>query len=224
MIKAFQRALCFCLLAFLLAHPGMIAQAQINSDVLMRIAVGEYAKASRMPRIDTDNFTSLVLPTFRYDFLPPSVIFANDPVGLLQNAIMKRIGIRYRFYGSDDRGYDCSGFVWRVFSDVGGDFERVAARTLWRQLPEAKGDETCQFGTLVFFNGLRHIGIVRDSDSFYHASRSQGITLSYFAGYWGKRITGFRPFQIGPISLPISHLSSRPLSTKDHSQGDRIYA
>lgn len=201
MIKAFQRALCFCLLACLLTHPGMIAQAQINSAVLMRIAAGEYAKASRMPRIDTDNFMSLVLPVFRYDFLPPSIIFANDPADLLQSAIMKRIGIRYRFYGSDDRGYDCSGFVWRVFNDAGADFERVAARTLWSQLPEAKGEETCQFGTLVFFNGLRHIGIVRDSDSFYHASRSQGITLSCFAGYWEKRITGFRrsPVPIFPI-------------------------
>jgi hypothetical protein len=201
MIKAFQRALCFCLLACILAHPGMIAWAQIKSDALMRITAGEYAKASRMPRIDTDNFTSLVLPTFRYDFLPPPVIFASDPVGLLQNAIMKRIGIRYRFHGSDDRGYDCSGFVWRVFSDAGADFERVAARTLWRQLPEARGEETCQFGTLVFFNGLKHIGIVRDSDSFYHASRSHGITISYFTGYWGKRITGFRrsPVPIFPI-------------------------
>ena len=201
MIKAFQRALCFCLLAGLLAHPGMVAQAQINPDALMRVAAGEHAKASRMPRIDIENFTSLVLPTFRYDFLPPPVIFANDPAGLLQSAIAKRIGIRYRFYGTDDRGYDCSGFVWRVFNDAGADFERVAARTLWRQLPEAKGEETRQFGALVFFNGLKHIGIVRDSDSFYHASRSQGITLSYFAGYWGKRVTGFRrsPVPIFPI-------------------------
>ncbi len=201
MIRAFRRVLCFCLFACLLTHAGMIAQAQINPNVLMRIASGEYAKLPPMPQINPGDFKSLVLPAFRYDFLPPPFVFANDTSALLENAIAKRLGIRYRFYGVDDRGYDCSGFVWRVFSEAGADFERVAARTLWRQLPEAKGEETRQFGTLVFFNGLKHIGIVRDADSFYHASRSQGVRLSYFTGYWGRRVTGFRraPGPIFPI-------------------------
>jgi cell wall-associated NlpC family hydrolase len=88
-----------------------------------------------------------------------------------------------------------------VFKEAGADFDRVAARTLWEQLPEATDDEIAQFGTLVFFNGLKHIGIVRNADSFYHASRSQGVTLSYFDGYWERRITGYRraPALIFPI-------------------------
>jgi hypothetical protein len=44
----------------------------------------------------------------------------------------------------------------------------------------------------VFFNGLGHIGIVADTNGFYHASSSQGVTYSTFKGYWGKRIVGFR--------------------------------
>jgi cell wall-associated NlpC family hydrolase len=39
---------------------------------------------------------------------------------------------------------------------------------------------------------LKHVGIVRDANTFFHASSSKGVTISEFAGYWEKRITGFR--------------------------------
>jgi cell wall-associated NlpC family hydrolase len=138
------------------------------------------------------DLTKLVLPNIGGKLLNPPLSFTNDPTAVLRSAILKRLGIRYRFYGIDDSGYDCSGFVWRVFQDAGADFQRVAARSLWNQLPEAQGEETRQFGTLVFFNGLKHVGIVRDANTFFHASSSKGVTISEFAGYWEKRITGFR--------------------------------
>jgi hypothetical protein len=110
----------------------------------------------------------------------------------LENSISDRLGIRYRLTGTDDSGYDCSGFVWRVLQEAGMNFERSPASALWQLFPEASLDQRREFGTIVFFNGLRHVGIVRDAYSFYHASRTQGIVLSYFSGYWEKRITGFR--------------------------------
>ena len=110
----------------------------------------------------------------------------------LENAIGDKLGIRYKFSGADDSGYDCSGLVWRVFSDAGLTFDRAPARALWSLFPQASDTEQREFGTLVFFNGLGHVGIVRDAFSFYHASRTQGVVLSYFSGYWEKRITGFR--------------------------------
>jgi hypothetical protein len=47
-------------------------------------------------------------------------------------------------------------------------------RSLWAQLPEANDEEKGQFGTLVFFNGLRHVGIVRDSKTFYQCITEPG--------------------------------------------------
>src|SRR5688572_16390378 len=88
----------------------------------------------------------------------------------LENSINERLGIRYRLAGSDDGGYDCSGFVWRVLQEAGLSFERSPASALWELFPVASLDQKREFGTLVFFNGLRHVGIVRDSYSFYHAS------------------------------------------------------
>lgn len=207
MIRAFRRMLCFCLFAILLTHSGMTAKAQVSSNVFLRIATSKHAKTPQMPEVIPSDFTSLVLPTFRYDLLPPPFIFPTDASALLQNAIAKRLGVRYRYYGSDERGYDCSGFVWSVFRELGADIERSAARTLWSQLPEAEGVETTQFGTLVFFNGLKHIGIVRDAESFYHSSRSHGVTLSRFSGYWERRITGYRRAPAPIFPLPPDSIS-----------------
>lgn len=111
---------------------------------------------------------------------------------LMYTAIRDRLGAPYRSSGTDDRGYDCSGFVWRVFQEAGIDLTRTSARTLWKSLPEATEDEEFEFGTLVFFEGLTHVGIVRDGYSFYHASTSQGVVRSFYSGYWGDKVIGFR--------------------------------
>jgi cell wall-associated NlpC family hydrolase len=111
---------------------------------------------------------------------------------LLYEAIQDRLGVPYRSNGTDDRGYDCSGLVWRVFQEAGIDLTRTSARSLWEKLPKANEEEEMQFGTLVFFKGLNHVGIVRDPYSFYHASTSQGVVRSFYSGYWGDRVIGFR--------------------------------
>jgi peptidoglycan endopeptidase LytE len=110
----------------------------------------------------------------------------------LLQAIQTRIGIPYRYGSTGPTSYDCSGLVWSVFQDAGFSFERTSARTLWQNSETVEGEDKYKFGTLVFFNGLGHIGIVVDANGFYHASSSQGVTYSTFGGYWGKRIVGFR--------------------------------
>jgi peptidoglycan endopeptidase LytE len=112
----------------------------------------------------------------------------------LMKGIQDRYGIRYLYGAAGPNRYDCSGFVWSVFRDAGLDFERTSARSLWEQSEPVSGDDRFKFGTLVFFNGLGHIGIVADENGFYQASSSKGITYSKFAGYWEKRIVGFRRF------------------------------
>lgn len=114
----------------------------------------------------------------------------------LLQAIQTRIGIPYRYGSTGPTSYDCSGLVWSVFQDAGFSFERTSARTLWQNSEPVEGDDKYKLGTLVFFNGLAHIGIVADDKGFYHASSSHGVTYSTFEGYWGKRIVGFRRMKI----------------------------
>ena len=111
---------------------------------------------------------------------------------VLLGEIEERLGTPYRLGTEGPTRYDCSGFVWSVFNSAGIDFERTSARTFWSQFDPAGEDEKYKFGTLVFFNGLRHVGIVADEEGFYHASTSKGVVYSRFGEYWSKRITGFR--------------------------------
>ena len=120
------------------------------------------------------------------------MVYAPSVSGGIMHGIQERLGIPYRYGSSGPNRYDCSGFVWAVFKDAGIDFERTSARNLWNASVPVTGDERFKFGTLVFMNGLGHMGIVADENGFYHASSSKGITYSTFKGYWEKRITGFR--------------------------------
>ena len=100
----------------------------------------------------------------------------------LMFGINARLGIPYLYGSTGPNRYDCSGFIWSVFNDAGISFERSSARTFWQNFEPVTGDERFQFGTLVFFNGLGHVGIVADEKGFYHASSSKGITYSTFEG------------------------------------------
>ncbi len=110
----------------------------------------------------------------------------------LLQSMYARMGIPYVYGSQGPNTYDCSGLVWSVFKEAGVDLERTSAATMWNKFEPASDEDKYKFGTLVFFNRLGHIGIVIDSETFYQASSSKGVTISKFAGYWEKRIVGFR--------------------------------
>ncbi|MGI8467578.1 MAG: C40 family peptidase [Pyrinomonadaceae bacterium] len=110
----------------------------------------------------------------------------------LQLEMNARLGIPYRYGSTSGSSYDCSGLVWSVFQSAGIKFERSSARSYWQEFEPVYGDDQYKFGTLVFFNKLGHVGIVVDRNGFYQASSSKGVTYTPFAGYWEKRIVGFR--------------------------------
>lgn len=110
----------------------------------------------------------------------------------LMAAIDQRLGSRYRWGATGPNRFDCSGFVWSIFQATGINFERASARNLFARFAPPPPDENFKFGTLVFFSGLTHVGVVADEHGFYHASRRQGVIYSEFSEYWLKRIDGFR--------------------------------
>ena len=179
MLKAYRLVVCLLALSTTLVLVGQRAEAQNHKNNYGFDSVsGDFSGSfSLIPKLHSRNRAS------RH----------NEEIEvLLYGAIQDRLGAPYRSNGMDDRGYDCSGFVWRVFQDAGIDLSRTSARSLWQTLPEASVEEETQFGTLVFFRGLNHVGIVRDGYSFYHASTSQGVVRSFYSGYWGERAIGFR--------------------------------
>ena len=110
----------------------------------------------------------------------------------LMSAIDQRLGTPYRWGATGPTRYDCSGFVWAIYQATGINFERASAANLFARFEPVPVEEQFKFGTLVFFSGLKHVGVVADEHGFYHASRHHGVIYSEFNDYWLKRIDGFR--------------------------------
>jgi cell wall-associated NlpC family hydrolase len=122
---------------------------------------------------------------------------AEDPAPGSQVAELaqEQIGARYRWGGMSPAGFDCTGFVKWVYSQVGVDLPRNEAGQL------ASGarvgvDELEPGDVLVFANtyrrGLSHVGIYLGEGQFVHAvDERHGVTVSnLWDGYWGPRFVG----------------------------------
>jgi len=127
----------------------------------------------------------------------------------LLTAIESHLGSSYQFNTTGPDTFDCSGFVWRAFQEAGFSFSRGPARSYWATFAPPSTEDQYKFGTLVFFSGLTHVGIVADEKGFYHSSRHHGVVYSPFDKYWLPRIDGFRRVPNESMSQPAWGAKSR---------------
>ncbi len=106
--------------------------------------------------------------------------------------IEKHLGRPYVWGASGLKSFDCSGFVWRVMTDNGIMIKRTTARKFYMALPKVSDAERSQFGTLIFFSNLKHIGIVNDRFTFFHSQTSKGTNLSKLNSFWKPKVCGYR--------------------------------
>ncbi len=136
---------------------------------------------------------SLILAGCSSHVPPPSGRLSDSivVVAQLNEQLRQWYGTPYRYGGLDRGGVDCSGFVYRTFSDR---FDMQLPRSTAQQTglgTKVSRDELMP-GDLVFFktgsgeNGL-HVGIYDTNDEFIHASTSKGVTRSSLNNvYWRK--------------------------------------
>jgi cell wall-associated NlpC family hydrolase len=103
-------------------------------------------------------------------------------------------GAPYRNGGSDPTGFDCSGFVWYVFSQHGITVPRTVSQQFHSGVNVTGTD--LQAGDLVFFStespGASHVGMSIGGDEFVHAPSSRGDVRveRISARYWSSRYVG----------------------------------
>lgn len=110
----------------------------------------------------------------------------------IKTAIQKHLGRPYVWGASGVKSFDCSGFIWRVMFENGVLLKRTTARKYYMTLPKATAQDQTRFGTLVFFDDLKHVGIMDDDSAFYHAQVSLGTNRSNMTPFWRKKVFGYR--------------------------------
>ena len=110
----------------------------------------------------------------------------------LKKAIERHLGRPYVWGACGFKSFDCSGFLWRVMTDNGVLIKRTTARKFYVALPKAEKDLSYSPGNVVFFDDLKHVGIVSDRGAFYHAAVTKGTHLAPFDPFWRRKVVGFR--------------------------------
>ena len=103
------------------------------------------------------------------------------------------LGIPYRWGGESPRtGFDCSGFVWYVFSRVGVSLPRVVSAQYAVGKRVSRG--ALRPGDIVFFDGLGHDGIYIGRGRFVHSPHTGDVVKisSIHESWYDSRWVGAR--------------------------------
>jgi len=126
--------------------------------------------------------------------------------GRIQEEMEKYLGIRYKRAGSSTRGFDCSGFVKQIYSEVFGvDLPHQSSEQNQCSVLTRVSSDELKMGDLVFFSagrnkkGINHVGIYVSDGKFIHSARTKGVVVSSLEDpHWKAR-----------------HVSSRRLTERD---------
>ena len=114
---------------------------------------------------------------------PTTTAVPGSRYGGVVGIAMQYLGVPYAWGGASPSGFDCSGFVMYVFSQVGVSLPHNAAAQYGYGVPVSS--DQLQPGDLVFFDGLGHVGIYIGGGQFVHSPHSGDVVkISSLGDSW----------------------------------------
>ncbi len=195
----------------LLLNPGAADGLRAGTTLLLpeRYRVKEGETLWRIAwRYNTYVATLMQLNHLESDYVPPGVeiwvppaperpqpvavaLSGSDPpkIGAIERVATSYLGAAYRWGGSGPEAFDCSGYVNRVFGELGYNLPR-STRDLWVRLQPVSVPGP---GDLVFFSfgghGVDHVGIYLGDDRFIHANSLTGrVMIERFDVPWYRKV------------------------------------
>ena len=150
----------------------LAAQAQAR----FRVTQQQSAEAAPEALIQSDSVQEAIAPA-------PDARY-----GGVVGIAMQYLGTPYVWGGASPGGFDCSGFIMYVYSQVGVSLPHHAASQYGMGTPVSR--DQLQAGDLVFFNGLGHAGIYIGGGQFIHSPHTgdvvkiSSLSDSWYASTW----------------------------------------
>jgi cell wall-associated NlpC family hydrolase len=114
---------------------------------------------------------------------PAAAIAPPAQYGGVVGIAMQYLGTPYQWGGASPGGFDCSGFIMYVFSQIGVSLPHNAAAQYGYGTP-VSSDQLAP-GDLVFFDGLGHAGIYIGGGQFIHSPHTGDVVkISSMADSW----------------------------------------
>jgi cell wall-associated NlpC family hydrolase len=104
---------------------------------------------------------------------------------------LQYLGVPYVWGGASPHGFDASGLVTYVYSQLGIKLPHYTV-SQWGATAPIKRSHV-KPGDLVFFDGLGHVGIYIGHGEFVHAPHTGAVVqITSLTGSWRKSLDGFR--------------------------------
>jgi peptidoglycan DL-endopeptidase CwlO len=170
-------------------------QAQLKRELQARLAAQQQAAATAalqpaLPVATAESTAPTATPSAgavasSLPAAPPS------QYGGVVGIAMQYLGTPYVWGGASPGGFDCSGLVMYVYSQVGVSLPHSSYAQYGYGMPVSMGD--LQPGDLVFFDGLGHVGIYVGGGQFIHAPHTGDVVkISSLTGWYAASFVGAR--------------------------------
>jgi lipoprotein Spr len=176
---------------------ALLIQACGSTTSVQRFTPSKVPNDKEMPLENEAPDEDLKIDTSKYNETLEATRLSSNAKNYLADEIQKFMGVRYRLGGLNEDGFDCSGFVFRVFINALGvklPHSSAAQAKLGKRIEK----EDLAFGDLVFFrtsggSRISHVGVYIGDGKFAHASTTHGVMVDLMTEkYFRTRYAGAR--------------------------------